>query len=115
MSSGALRREARYLISKMTTFWGDYDFDETSKIPDRRVPKLRFDEDVKILLDKAELVQYSYEMYIREVRLEYNGTTYIFEISSHIYCGVVNSYWLVVYTPTADGNGGKSSLLVEKI
>lgn len=115
MSVRALKREARYLVSKMTTFWGDYDFDEITRIPERRVPKLRFDEDAKILLDKAEFVQCSYEIYIREVWLEYNGTTYIFEISSHVYCGVVSSYWLEVYTPKIDGKSGKRFLLAEKI
>lgn len=115
MSEKTMKREAKYLISKMTTFWGDYDFNEISCVPDKRVPKLKFDADVKIVLDEVELVHCSYERYIREVQLEYNGTTYIFEISSHVYGGVVNSYWLEVYTPAGDGMGGKKFILGEKI
>lgn len=115
MNGRALRREARYLISKMTTFWGDYDFDESTRVLDRRVPKLRFEEDVKIISDEVELVYSSYEKYIRKVQLEYNGTTYIFKVSAHVYCGVVSFYGLEVYTPLSSGKGGKKFILSEKI
>ena len=115
MSLGVMKKEAQYLLSRMSTFWGDYDFGETSTVADSRVPKLRFDADVTIVRDEVELVNYPHDKYIREVQLIYNGTTYIFEISSHIFCGVVNSYWIEVYTPAGDGKGGKMFVFGEKI
>lgn len=115
MSEETMKREAQYLLSKMSTFWGEYDFGETSEVADHRVPKLVFDADVKIMCDEVELVHYPHDKYIREVQLEYNGTTYIIAISSHIFCGVVNSYWIEVYTPAGDGKGGKKLVFGEKI
>ncbi len=115
MNESIITRDALYLISKMETIWIDYDFEGTSQSFEAKVPRIRFDADVTIVLDEVELFHCPYANYIREVQLEYNGNTYIFEVLSCVCDGVVNSHMVDISTPAGDGVGGKKYIISQRI
>lgn len=110
-----LREEAKFLNTHMKTVWQDYDFQEISNNLNRRVPKIEFDVEVKVMLDEVHHYENEVEIYEREYQIEYNGNVYIFEISAHLCNGSVKKFQLDVSTPAGDGVGGKYRLFSEKI
>ena len=72
MSEETMRREAQYLLSRMSTYWGEYDFGETSEVADHRVPKLVFDADVKIIRMISIFVRYNLSITVLRILLRFH-------------------------------------------
>ena len=110
--------EARFLSEHVRTVWDNYDMSEESDVMERRVPKLKFDDDIefeKMMEEVTHIKDLDREQYIREFQIKFNGNVYIFELSAHIVGRKVVGYFMEVYTPAGDGKGGKLFLFSEKI
>ena len=96
--------EAKYLLDRMNTVWDEYDFSETSLVYERRVPNIKFNLDVKIMVNEVHRVA---NRYVREVQIEYNGHTYIFAVSTCLDSeNKPYRYCLDIYVPAGDAKGG---------
>ena len=99
--------EAKYLVDRMNTVWDEYDFSETSLVYERRVPKIRFDLDVNVMVNEVHRITNRANRYVREVQIEYNGNIYIFELSTCLDSeNKPYRYCLDVYVPAGDAKGG---------
>ncbi|MBR4110318.1 MAG: hypothetical protein IKK43_01335 [Clostridia bacterium] len=103
----ALADVARYLYSNLNTVWDDYDFTETSPLVEKRVPQLKFNVDVTVMVDDVyHNVRGETEEFVRMQQIKYANEVYIFAISTHLNAGTVARYSMNIYTPAGDGKGG---------
>ena len=103
----ALADVARYLYSNLNAVWDNYDFTETSKLLEQRVPQIKFNVDVTVMVDDVyHNIRDKVEEFVRMQQIKYNGETYIFAITTHLNDGMVERYSVNIYTPAGDGKGG---------
>lgn len=103
----ALADVARYLYSNLNTVWDDYDFTETSPLVEKRVPQLKFNVEVTVMVDDVyHNTRGKIEEFVRMQQIKYKDETYIFAISTHLNAGMVERYSMNIYTPAGDGKGG---------
>ena len=103
----ALADVARYLYSNLNTVWDNYDFTETSNLLEQRVPQLKFNVDVTVMVDEVyHNVRDMIEEFVRMQQIKYENEVYIFAITTHLNNGMVERYSMNIYTPAGDGKGG---------
>lgn len=108
--------EAKLLISRMRTVWEDYDFNETSKEYQRRVPDIFIDDDVEVMLNEVQYFPDEYiSKYVREYQVKYGDDIFVFELSANIREDIVHRFVLNVYTPAGDGRGGLLRLITQDV
>lgn len=110
-------RNAKFLVNEMDTIWNEYDFDERSSNSQSRIPKIRFNADVTVMLDEVHCIkQKDSKYYVREYQVKYEGNVYIFDISAHIDDEeIVRCFIVTAYIPAADGKGGRKKLFSQNL
>lgn len=108
--------EAKFLICKMKTIWNNYDFNETSKEYQRRVPDIFIDADVEVMLNEVQYFPGEFtSKYVREYQVKYGEDVFVFELSANIHEDIVHRFMLNVYTPVGDGLGGLLRLITQDV
>lgn len=96
-----IEQEARELSKHTATDWSDYDFSETEKDLERRVPKIYFSgiSDIEVKAKNPEHVEgFSYEKFIRRYEVTYKDKHFLFVITVDSHWNCVKKFLLTVYS-----------------
>ncbi len=107
--------EARQLYGVMETVWDNYDFSEMSNLYEHRVPEMKFNADIQVMVNEVHYIPGRPSMYVREYQVSYNNQEYIFQLAAHIEEDFVRKFVVTVAVPAGDGRGGVHRLFSENL
>lgn len=108
-------QNARNLSSHVVTNWENYDFTETSKDLEKRVPIAEFVDvgDIDVNAKEPEYVKgFCCEKFIRKYEITYLDRKYLFVITVDSYFGCVRKFFITAYHTV---NGEEKKLFTQNL